>query len=509
MTEPQHNQPIYWLPSEQSPEELPVQPGLAYNPEPQPAYQQQPYQQTQQQPAQPYQQQLVYQQPPYQQTQQQPVYAPELQPAYQQPAQQPYAAYQQAHWQPVQVPTYAQTAQQQALYPQQPYYQQQYVAALPNPKTSYKKMLRRAIMLISIALFVFYVINMTSSVIFGMGYIVFSDALEDFLRNANPSSAFSYADGPGSVYEAFPFGWASIVGIILGALIFFMVRGKRLVTNDLSQINSRIVLSDFLLLLGLLLGFQAFIGVFSLVIQMLMDIATGEPVEVNGVFDFYMNIPGLLYIVLIGPIFEEVIFRGAILRTLLPYGRNFAIVLSSLLFAVYHLNLFQGVFAFFAGLILAYCTVRFSMKWSILLHIANNALASLLMYLSLDYLVELGLYVLLLVVAFAVVISSLTRFKAELRLGKPVPIAIVTGIRPEMAAAGVMSAAAGMVPGAAGMAGAMPEATGMVPGMYWPVSQPQVGSRASKPPAYAVAFSSAWLIVGLSLSLLIMLFTFL
>lgn len=89
---------------------------------------------------------------------------------------------------------------------------------------------------------------------------------------------------------------------------------------------------------------------------------------------------GLLYIGFIGPIYEEVIFRGFMFSGLLRRGYGFwtAACVSSLLFAFMHLNVAQGVNAFFIGLLAAgiyYWTGN--LKYAMLLHIANNLYVSL------------------------------------------------------------------------------------------------------------------------------------
>jgi membrane protease YdiL (CAAX protease family) len=87
---------------------------------------------------------------------------------------------------------------------------------------------------------------------------------------------------------------------------------------------------------------------------------------------------GFLYIVLIGPIFEELIFRGAIFGALRRYGNNFAILFSSLLFGFYHMLILQIPFAFVIGLLLGYVASRWSLRASIVLHIIVNGLSCLL-----------------------------------------------------------------------------------------------------------------------------------
>lgn len=55
---------------------------------------------------------------------------------------------------------------------------------------------------------------------------------------------------------------------------------------------------------------------------------------------------------------EEILFRGAILHSLRPYGDGFSIIISSIFFALFHSNPVQIINAFLCGLVLGYFTVR-------------------------------------------------------------------------------------------------------------------------------------------------------
>ncbi len=87
-----------------------------------------------------------------------------------------------------------------------------------------------------------------------------------------------------------------------------------------------------------------------------------------------LTITMFLYSSLVGPIVEELIYRGFVMRSLEKYGKSFAIVVSSIFFGVMHQNLVQSVFAIIAGLILGYVAMNYSLKCSIILHIINNCL---------------------------------------------------------------------------------------------------------------------------------------
>ena len=81
-----------------------------------------------------------------------------------------------------------------------------------------------------------------------------------------------------------------------------------------------------------------------------------------------------LYSVLLGPICEELIFRGVTLRLArkaLPFW--FANLLQAVLFGIYHMNWIQGIYAFALGILLGYiCEKGGSIYYSILLHILFN-----------------------------------------------------------------------------------------------------------------------------------------
>jgi membrane protease YdiL (CAAX protease family) len=79
--------------------------------------------------------------------------------------------------------------------------------------------------------------------------------------------------------------------------------------------------------------------------------------------------------VVIVPILEELIFRKLLLDRLSIYGNVFAIIISAALFGLFHGNLYQLFYAFFAGLILGYVTVKGgSWLYGVGLHIFMNFL---------------------------------------------------------------------------------------------------------------------------------------
>ncbi|EYE87316.1 hypothetical protein Q428_14000 [Fervidicella metallireducens AeB] len=86
---------------------------------------------------------------------------------------------------------------------------------------------------------------------------------------------------------------------------------------------------------------------------------------------------GILSIVLIAPIVEEILFRGIILQGLLKnYSVNKSIIITGVLFGLFHGNIVQSPTVILLGIVLGIMYVKTgSLSMCILGHIVNNLLA--------------------------------------------------------------------------------------------------------------------------------------
>jgi hypothetical protein len=92
----------------------------------------------------------------------------------------------------------------------------------------------------------------------------------------------------------------------------------------------------------------------------------------------YSVVIQLIYVCLIGPIIEELIYRGLVLKLISPYGKGLAVFCSALFFALMHGNVPQAASAFAGGFIYAMVAVRYnSIVPTIIIHILNNICASI------------------------------------------------------------------------------------------------------------------------------------
>ena len=84
----------------------------------------------------------------------------------------------------------------------------------------------------------------------------------------------------------------------------------------------------------------------------------------------------VIYIMILAPIAEELIFRGTLLKKLRVFGDKTAIIYTAIAFGLFHCNIAQIPFAITAGLILAYTVVKTNnIVYSIILHMILNGLS--------------------------------------------------------------------------------------------------------------------------------------
>lgn len=89
--------------------------------------------------------------------------------------------------------------------------------------------------------------------------------------------------------------------------------------------------------------------------------------------DLVLNLLYIFSSTVIPAFSEELFFRGLILNQLRKYGSIFAILMSSLLFSLYHMSMPQMVFTFFMGLALGAVMLRTHNIWAVMLiHALTN-----------------------------------------------------------------------------------------------------------------------------------------
>ena len=100
--------------------------------------------------------------------------------------------------------------------------------------------------------------------------------------------------------------------------------------------------------------------------------------------DFSIHQPSVIavvmqfsYVIVLAPLFEEVIYRGLILKVITPYSKSAAILVSALAFGLMHGNIPQAASAFCTGLIYAIIALKCgSIIPTIIIHSLNNLIVN-------------------------------------------------------------------------------------------------------------------------------------
>lgn len=87
----------------------------------------------------------------------------------------------------------------------------------------------------------------------------------------------------------------------------------------------------------------------------------------------------ILFMVILAPLMEELVFRRFIIDRTAVFGEKRAVLLSALTFAMFHMNLFQFFYAFALGWLFAYIYVRTGrLRYCVILHALVNFVGSVL-----------------------------------------------------------------------------------------------------------------------------------
>jgi len=141
------------------------------------------------------------------------------------------------------------------------------------------------------------------------------------------------------------------------------------------QLKSVPALMSVILIMGMLVIFSPVTENFVESIYSLGGAFNDYNLEGNA---FVALIYALVLTTVLPAICEELLFRGIILKGLLPYGKTFAIVMSSLMFALAHGSFSQFLYQFLVGLAIGTVVVMSKdIKIGMIMHFTNNLFATI------------------------------------------------------------------------------------------------------------------------------------
>ncbi|MBR2969653.1 MAG: CPBP family intramembrane metalloprotease [Clostridia bacterium] len=119
----------------------------------------------------------------------------------------------------------------------------------------------------------------------------------------------------------------------------------------------------------------------------------------------------IVSLVILPAIMEELLFRGIIARGLKKHGKTFSIIISAIMFSIFHMSISQTIYPLLIGLVLA--VVMYNEEniiYPILIHATNNLLSLTLQYFELPLYFDHWTYILIAVVLAVIFLSTVIYF---------------------------------------------------------------------------------------------------
>lgn len=171
---------------------------------------------------------------------------------------------------------------------------------------------------------------------------------------------------------------ASVCNYILPLPIFLYLMNKL----EKQEINSnKLTIKKFIVYIAISLTLMWIGNLIGLTItEILGNLIQSEIanpiVETIDSSSIYTN---LLLMVIMAPIFEEIIFRKLLIDRTIKYGKGVSILLSALIFGLFHGNLNQFFYAFIIGGFFTYVYIKTGkIIYTILLHLTINFFGSII-----------------------------------------------------------------------------------------------------------------------------------
>jgi membrane protease YdiL (CAAX protease family) len=170
--------------------------------------------------------------------------------------------------------------------------------------------------------------------------------------------------------------WISFISNFTITILIF-IYGYRKAKNKFSEVFALKTFNLLLIfpILLLLPGLQYLVGLLNVVVERIIPAPPWFWELFDRIFENHFGFWGaFVKVAVLAPIIEETFFRGIIMHGLMRNYKNwYAILLSGILFSVFHLNPWQMTYTFFLGLFLGFLMVRTrSLPLCILAHSINN-----------------------------------------------------------------------------------------------------------------------------------------
>lgn len=141
---------------------------------------------------------------------------------------------------------------------------------------------------------------------------------------------------------------------------------------------------DFIVCTVACLGLGYGLNLIGNFFNFIVSLFTGKSVmEMNPAVELTsnLNFSMVLYVCVVGPFMEELMFRGMLLKRARVFGDRTAVLFTAVMFGLMHGNVTQFLYAAVIGLILGYVTVKTnSIRYSVAIHMIVNSFSMALSF---------------------------------------------------------------------------------------------------------------------------------
>ncbi len=228
-----------------------------------------------------------------------------------------------------------------------------------------RKQLRRSFNPVSWSLVVYYIIMNVA-----VSAVVFVDAMIREIRALLAGDMLDPMDMLGSVMSN---AWGYLLAVGVGLIILLCWKGTGFWKHEIWAKGKPMTPGRFFAILAVFLGCQMAATIGSTVLELILNLfGLSAMTAVESASPSMDTLSMFLYVAVVAPVSEELLFRGLIQRLMMPHGKKLAIFCSAFLFGIFHGNLIQTPYAFLVGLVLGYVAAEYSIAWAMLLHLINN-----------------------------------------------------------------------------------------------------------------------------------------
>lgn len=181
-----------------------------------------------------------------------------------------------------------------------------------------------------------------------------------------------------------------IPAMIISFIIYFFIlraRGKNLLKICKPR---KVKVKNIILIILIVVGYSLTLSAVSLYVVKYFPSYNDTAKTISSTMSSWI---GIIAVVILAPIFEEIMFRGIILTEISDNLKIVpAVIIQAIIFGIYHMNIFQGLYASILGLVLGYvCVKTKTIASSITGHITFNICGTFVFPILLSYTSRYGI----------------------------------------------------------------------------------------------------------------------